>query len=232
MIYVMSDIHGCFDKYKEMLDKINFGKDDTLYILGDVVDRGEDGIKVLRHMMSHENIIPIIGNHEYMAYLILKDLSVEITEENYDKLYDCIDIMELMDWMDNGGEPTMKGFTALSREDRERVLDYIGDFSSYEELNVNGIDYILVHAGLYDFSPEKDMEEYDIYDLIWERTDYKKVYFKDKIVVTGHTPTVMIDSDYEGRIYKKNNHIAIDCGAVFVGVLGCICLDTMEEFYV
>ena len=34
------------------------------------------------------------------------------------------------------------------------------------------------------------------------------------------------------RIYKKNNHIAIDCGAVYGNRLGCICLDTMEEFYV
>ena len=42
MIYVMSDLHGCFDKYLLMLEKIKLSEKDTLYILGDVVDRGAD----------------------------------------------------------------------------------------------------------------------------------------------------------------------------------------------
>lgn len=43
---------------------------------------------------------------------------------------------------------------------------------------------------------------------------------------------MLIGPAYKGRIYKNNNHIAIDCGAVFGGRLGCLCLDTMKEFYV
>ena len=39
MTYVMSDLHGCYDKYVQMLEKIGFGDGDTLYILGDVIDR-------------------------------------------------------------------------------------------------------------------------------------------------------------------------------------------------
>ena len=54
----------------------------------------------------------------------------------------------------------------------------------------------------------------------------------DAVIVTGHTPTGFIDPDYTGRIWKGNNHIAIDCGAVFGNPLGYICLDTMEEIYV
>ena len=38
--YVVSDIHGEDDRFHAMLQKINFSKEDTLYILGDVVDRG------------------------------------------------------------------------------------------------------------------------------------------------------------------------------------------------
>ena len=52
MIYAMSDLHGCYDKYIKMPEKINFGDDDTLYILGDIVDRGPDGIKIL-HKNNH-----------------------------------------------------------------------------------------------------------------------------------------------------------------------------------
>ena len=82
MIYVMSDLHGCYDKYINMLEKINFKYDDTLYILGDVIDRGDDGIKILSDMMKRHNIVTLLGNHEYMAYKVLSRLNVEITEEN------------------------------------------------------------------------------------------------------------------------------------------------------
>ena len=40
MTYVISDIHGCYDKYTAMLAKINFNDSNILYVLGDVVDRG------------------------------------------------------------------------------------------------------------------------------------------------------------------------------------------------
>ena len=68
MHYAISDLHGCFDKYKRMLELIRFHPGDTLYILGDIVDRGEGGIRILQDMMWHKNIIPFWGNHDHMAY--------------------------------------------------------------------------------------------------------------------------------------------------------------------
>lgn len=68
-------------------------------------------------------------------------------------------------------------------------------------------------------------------DFLIGEMEYEKEYFKDKYFVSGHTPTGFIDEEYKGRIFQKNNHIAIDCGAVFGNPLGCICLDTLEEFY-
>lgn len=40
MIYAVSDIHGCYEKYVQLLEIIRFSEGDTLYVLGDVVDRG------------------------------------------------------------------------------------------------------------------------------------------------------------------------------------------------
>ena len=34
MIYAMSDLHGCYEKYIKLLEKIKFSNNDTLYILG------------------------------------------------------------------------------------------------------------------------------------------------------------------------------------------------------
>ncbi|NCE64642.1 hypothetical protein D1159_08595 [Pseudoflavonifractor sp. 524-17] len=44
MTYAVSDIHGCYEKYRELLKAISFGKNDTLYVLGDVIDRGPGGL--------------------------------------------------------------------------------------------------------------------------------------------------------------------------------------------
>ena len=65
MIYVMSDLHGCFEEYKRMLEKIDFKDSDILYILGDIVDRGSQSIEILQDMMLKSNVFPILGNHEY-----------------------------------------------------------------------------------------------------------------------------------------------------------------------
>lgn len=46
MIYAVSDLHGCYDKYIKLLERLNMTSDDFLYILGDIVDRGSDGIKI------------------------------------------------------------------------------------------------------------------------------------------------------------------------------------------
>ena len=71
MIYAMSDLHGCYDKYIKMLEKINFSDNDTLYILGDIVDRGPDGIKILQDIMQRINVVALMGNHDFLAHYIL-----------------------------------------------------------------------------------------------------------------------------------------------------------------
>lgn len=45
MKYIISDIHGCFDQYQKLLEKINFSSEDKLYVLGDAADRGPESIK-------------------------------------------------------------------------------------------------------------------------------------------------------------------------------------------
>lgn len=45
--YVMSDLHGNYKAYKMMLEKIEFQAEDKLYILGDILDRGPNPIKII-----------------------------------------------------------------------------------------------------------------------------------------------------------------------------------------
>ena len=52
MIYVMSDIHGQAGAFYKMLKKICFSDNDQMYVLGDVIDRGPDGIEIIKYVMS------------------------------------------------------------------------------------------------------------------------------------------------------------------------------------
>lgn len=63
--YVMSDIHGEYDKFVLALETIDLKDEDTVFILGDILDRGTGGVKILQHIMYDARFIPILGNHEY-----------------------------------------------------------------------------------------------------------------------------------------------------------------------
>ncbi len=234
MIYCISDLHGDYIRYTTMLKMIDFSDDDTLYILGDILDRGNEGMKILLDMMLRPNVYPILGNHEYMAMQTLKWLSDDITEESLANLSDD-KIEGINEWLNVGGMTTIDEFRKLSEDKKEMVLEYLEEFSLYEEVTVEGKEFVLVHAGIDNFSPEKDMEEYELYELIFNKPDYSKVYFKDKYLVTGHTPTRFIHDEIDGHsrntVFLGNNHIAIDCGCGYDGLLGAICLDTFEDFY-
>ncbi len=128
----------------------------------------------------------------------------------------------------------MAEYRALDPQKRQDVIDFIREFLIYEELTVSGKKFLLVHAGLGNYSPEKDIEDYSLKELVWDRADYGVQYYPDVYVVTGHTPTQYIEGNPNpGRIFKSKNHIAIDCGCgIPRGCLGAICLDTLKEFYV
>ena len=113
----MSDIHGEYEKYISMLQKISFKDRDTLYVLGDVVDRGERPIDILQDMMVRPNVYPIIGNHELMALDMLKTLSVEITDKNYATHINEELMKNLMQWQTDGGETTIKQFQKLPSDE-------------------------------------------------------------------------------------------------------------------
>lgn len=232
MIYVMSDIHGMYDKYIEMMKLIDLKESDSLYVLGDIVDRGNGSIKILKDMMKRPNVFGIFGNHELMMAECFNVISQEFTNELLDNL-DEETLNKFSDWMNNGAFQTIQELKKLSKEEKNDIIEYIMGFTAYEEVTVNNKEYLLVHAGLGGFNEDKTLDEYDIDDFVWERPDWDIPYFNNsnKFVVVGHTPTLAITGNAE--IFHQNNFIAIDCGACFEnGMLSCLCLDTMEEFYV
>lgn len=232
MIYVMSDLHGCYEEYLEALEAIDFKDSDQMYILGDIVDRGKEPIRLLQDMMMRSNVFPIIGNHEFMAQSVLRKLCVEITEKNADTHLSETDMENCYHWCKDGGDVTLEQFRTLSFEEKQDILDYLDEFSLFEEVRVNDRDFVLVHAGLNPFVLGKPLDEYKLEEVIFKAPDYNRIYFEDKYLVSGHKPTVSIDKKQKGRIIEMNRHIAIDCGCVFGLNLGVYCLNTGEKWYI
>lgn len=231
MTYVMSDLHGMYDRFIAMLEKIDFSDSDELFIIGDIIDRGERPVDILEYVMDKPNITVLLGNHEVMARDLLSRLTTEITEENINSVDDDF-LIELSIYKRNGGATTMKQLRALPPVKRKEIIDFIDRLYAYEAIDIGDKTFVLVHAGLGNFRKDKKISEYSLYELLELRPDYERQYFDDDSVyiVSGHTPTKLISGKWE--IYHSHNNIVIDCGAAFGGRLACLRLEDMAEFYV
>ena len=230
MIYVTSDLHGYpLEKFKEMLRKINFSADDFLYILGDVIDRGKDGIKILRWLMAQPNAQLILGNHESMM-LACDFLFEEITDESIYRLTGS-KLDTFSTWMANSGNVTLEALRATRDSEIEYIYEYLRDCPPIEMLTVGDRDFILVHSGFDSFSEDKKLSAYSEYDLLWARPTLETRYFENITTVFGHTPTVIFGEEYKGKAVVTDTWIDIDVGAAYGMNPMILRLDDMKEFY-
>lgn len=244
MHYCMSDIHGCFDDFLEMLEIIEFNDDDILYIIGDAIDRGNKPLKTIEYIRKKDNIIHLKGNHELMAVEGLL---------NYKKC-ECI----TSHWKYNGGDVTFENILKLNEEELDDLINYFDNLNDYLQIEVNDKKFLLVHGG-FDTSKYDDIEKCDKNDLLWFRGPFFEKPYQDKMIVMGHIPTLALSAyiqkalfsgGYDHDYYDENilkeaidkcersemlileNRCFIDCGRVFKHNLGCLRLEDFKEYYI
>ena len=228
MTYVVSDLHGCFDKFKRLIKEIKFTDDDVMYVLGDIVDYGDEPIELLCDLSMRFNVIPILGDHDLRSLKLLTALDEMLKGASPEPET----VTEMTEWIRDGGQRTMEGFKALDEDMKEGVLEYLEDMSLYEEVEAGGKRYILVHAGIADFDADTPLEDYMPEDFIGEPLDLERELIQGATLVVGHVPTYEIEGAQKGKIYHGEGAIAIDCGAAFGEPLACICLDNGKEYYI
>lgn len=238
-IYCMSDIHGNYFLFKEMLEYIKFNKEDELYILGDIFDRGQNVYEIYEYVQTHDNVHVLLGNHEDMAMDAIK--------------------YKMSDWIlwfhRNGGIETYQSFyrnfnkfkhkyidkfnsenSVISRIEefvQKEIMNFCSSLPLYKEIKVNNKEFILVHAGISSDIPIKNQSKNT---LLWIRDlfIYNPVNFDNKIVVFGHTPTYSINNRKNCSIWVDEDNkdkIGID-GACYasIGNLNCLRLDDLVGF--
>ena len=233
-IYVTSDLHGLeLEKLQRLLKKVDFKEKDWLFILGDVIDRQNDGgVEILKWLLCEPNIQLILGNHEAML-LSCEFLFDEITEQSISDM--SVERLDLVDnYLKNGGEVTFKALRELLKNDPETlrdIFDYLKEAPLYETVSVGGRDFLLCHSGLDNFAPQKKLSEYEPDDFIWAWPNIDDRYFEDVITVFGHTPTLSYDHTMKGKILKTDTWIDVDVGVPYGEAPALLRLDDLKEFY-
>lgn len=216
--YVTSDAHGHLRALDRVLSLVQPGSGDTLYVLGDMIDRGPDPVGVLRLVRGLPNTAVLAGNHEAMMLAALR----------------AGDEAGRGDWLLNGGFATSDQLEAMTRERADDLLDWVEELPLFavaeavEErpsmLRGEHRAYLLAHAGIdaprlraslaaagvlpsaqggYGTVGTAQLEEamgmQDCDDLLWIRRGFWDVPTglvgrdgRGPVVISGHTPSLLM----------------------------------------
>lgn len=226
--YVLSDIHGNERRFNAIMEKIDLQQEDTLYILGDAIDRHPDGIRILRRLMAMPNVRMILGNHEYMMLRALGDP----VDSNAD------DGGALSHWYRNGGEVTHSAWNVLGEQERRRIRDYLHSLPLNIDVEVGGRKYKLVHGAPVEGWAENRDPRYRTatHFAVWRRLEAEEPLGCGETVIFGHTPTHHYKVGMPMGIWYGSGRIGIDCGGGWPedgsgGRLACLRLEDGAEFY-
>jgi len=222
--FAISDIHGCRRTFQSLLDQIGLSKADTLYLLGDYIDRGPDSkgvIDLILQLRSEgHSVICLRGNHEQMLLNALSKHGLE----------------ELQLWLNAGGAETVDSFHDELQTDTFLPRPYLAFIRQLDYYSLSD-DYWLVHAG-FNFKKNNPLE--DTESMLWIRNWYaqlKPSLLNGAVVVHGHTPTPrhLIETQLEGL--HELPVLNIDCGCVYkdrmpgIGFLCAFDLDNRRLFF-
>lgn len=259
--YVISDIHGCYTAFQNMLAQVKFDPaKDELIIAGDIVDRGYENYLMLEFARKHpENVTFLMGNHDkdfqqHCSFLrfLCENMGVK---EDFSNLADIV-IKNNIAYYDGYG--TLQKL--LNRDELELAdVDLtLADFNAWDKTidgfeyevkrKINNRQYIIVHAGYItpeDFSERVErLGHYSIHHFnIWAREEaIIEGSRPPATIVFGHNPTINSKSVYynNGKVFRKTiertTYINIDCGYVYKtllkkGNMAIIRLDDEKVFY-
>lgn len=229
--FACSDLHGIWDLWTQISDYCD--ETDTIFFLGDAADRGPDGIKLIKTLLTDKRVQYIKGNHEEI-------------------LINAFDYCDYFFVHYNGGSQTVKDFLNLSEDSQEWLIKRLNILpKEIEYTNPNGIHIIMNHSGYNPKQPIILPLKQDPH--LWDRCQIPFQWIGDNktLIVHGHTPTPHLIIKLNEVAYITNNSynmpqriedisiinycnghkLDIDLGSFTTGKTALLDLDTLEVIY-
>jgi serine/threonine protein phosphatase 1 len=240
----MSDIHGCYDEFMRMLEKISFSDNDTLIIAGDYIDRGTKSYEMLRWIETKPgNVILLMGNHDKeFAYnvqlmkMVIKKNGLNVDVNSIEQTRVIYELTKQLAIQGNG-EVSFFDYYGTMRylidENNVTLADFIkwekiiADFPYYYRIHIADRDCIAVHAGYIESLDgiDTDNQFSSIEDFYMYARDDAYIYggVLHGMIIAGHTPTIAEQElpFNDGNVYRSYDKdidcifYDIDCGCAF-----------------
>ena len=239
-ILVTSDIHGNLSYFKKLLKKAEFSENDILFVVGDIVEKGNENLEALRYIMKlceKGNVIPLIGNVDANRLKIID----ELCEDNVNGFYKYI--LNLREWAGTSFYEELAnecGYTLNSAEDvlaaKQAVITHFEkEFGFLVNLPtvIETQSFVFVHGGLRERrvfdNADKGIFELTKFDAFMENTEHSF----EKYVIVGHWPVCLYNNriqQFNPIIKKDKKIISIDggCGVKKDGQLNLLIISDIN----
>jgi serine/threonine protein phosphatase 1 len=188
----IGDVHGHYDGLMKLLDSMALDSTDKVYFLGDLIDRGPKSCQVVS-FVKQSGYSSLLGNHEQLLLDAFPNGKLAP--------------QALQAWLYSGGQTTVTSYAQP-----ELLLEHI-DWMRSLPTHLDLGDVWLAHAGM---NPSLQIQDHTPHEYCWIREEFhssSKPYFRDKLIITGHTITFTLPSVVPGAIAQGQGWLDIDTGA-------------------
>lgn len=99
--YAIGDIQGCYYAFTALLTRLNFSPEhDRLWLVGDLVNRGNGSLEVLRWCYAHQHVVTaVLGNHDLHTLVVAEGFVQPHRSDTLDALLAAPDCADLLFWL-------------------------------------------------------------------------------------------------------------------------------------
>jgi len=98
--YAVGDIQGCFSEFVTLLERVSFDKKkDTLWLVGDLINRGPQNLETLKFVMSLPKVVVVLGNHDLHFLAVALGCHKASRSDTFSDVLAAPELPEIIRWL-------------------------------------------------------------------------------------------------------------------------------------